>query len=42
MQTAFRNAFLMLDQRIGLFLALPLDSITRLALEKALDSIGQQ
>ena len=38
---AYRDAFMMLDRRIALFLALPLASIDRLALNKALDNIGQ-
>jgi arsenate reductase (thioredoxin) len=38
---AFRDAFMMLDRRIALFLALPLTSIDKLALKKALDNIGQ-
>jgi arsenate reductase len=37
----FRDAFMMLDRRIGLFLALPLASIDKLGLKKALDDIGQ-
>lgn len=41
-QRVFRDVFLMLDRRIALFLALPLDSISHLALEKELDSIGHQ
>jgi arsenate reductase (thioredoxin) len=41
-QRAYRNAFLMLDQRIALFLSLPLDSIDHLALNKELDKIGRQ
>lgn len=39
---AFRDAFMLLDRRISLFLALPLASLDRLALKKHLDSIGQQ
>jgi len=39
---AFRDAFLLLDRRIGLFLSLPLASIDKLALKKELDSIGRQ
>jgi arsenate reductase len=39
---AFREAFFMLDRRIGLFLALPLASLDRLALKKEVDRIGQQ
>jgi arsenate reductase len=37
---AFRHAFLMLDQRIALFLDLPLSSINSLALKNKLDDIG--
>ena len=36
----FREAFLMLDRRIGLFLALPVASIDRLALKQEIDRIG--
>ena len=41
-QKAFRDAFLMLDRRIGLFLCLPHASIDGLALKKELDKIGRQ
>jgi len=41
-EKAFRDAFLMLDRRISLFLCLPLVSIDRLALKKELDNIGRQ
>jgi arsenate reductase len=41
-EKAFRNAFLLLDRRISLFLCLPLASIDQLALKKQLDSIGRQ
>jgi arsenate reductase len=41
-QTAFREAFLMLDRRISLFLCLPLASLDRLALKREVDKIGQQ
>jgi arsenate reductase len=37
---AFREAFLMLDRRIGLFLALPVSSIDQLALKQEIDRIG--
>lgn len=40
-QRAFRDAFLMLDRRISLFLCLPLTSLDRLALKTELDKIGQ-
>jgi len=41
-QRAFREAFLLLDRRISLFLSLPLASIDRLALKQEVDSIGRQ
>ena len=41
-EKALRDAFLMLDRRISLFLCLPLASIDKLALKKELDSIGRQ
>ncbi len=41
-QRAFRDAFLRLDRRIMLFLALPLASIDKLALKRELDHIGHQ
>jgi len=41
-EKAFRDAFLMLDRRISLFLCLPLVSIDRLALKKELDNIGRR
>src|SRR5271166_4070420 len=40
-ERAYRDAFLMLERRIGLFLCLPLASIDRLALKKELGKIGQ-
>ena len=39
-ERAFRNAFYALQRRIGLFLALPLDSIDELTLQKHLTGIG--
>jgi len=39
---AFRDAFLMLERRISLFLCLPLASLDRLAIQKKIDGIGQQ
>lgn len=39
---AFRDAFFTLDRRIGLFLALPLASLDRLATQNALDKIAHQ
>ena len=40
-ERAYREAFLMLERRIGLFLSLPLASIDTLALKRELDNIGQ-
>lgn len=40
-QRAFREAFVMLDQRITLFLDLPIASIDRLTLKNELDKIGR-
>jgi arsenate reductase (thioredoxin) len=39
---AFREAFVALDRRIGLFLSLPLQSLDRLAIQKEINRIGQQ
>jgi arsenate reductase len=39
---AFRNAFSILDRRIDLFLALPLSTLESLAIQRELDSIGNQ
>jgi arsenate reductase len=41
-ERAFRDAFFILDRRIGLFLSLPLASFDRLALKREVDKIGQQ
>ncbi len=41
-QRAFRDAFMILDRRISLFLCLPLASIDRLALKDEIDRIGRQ
>lgn len=41
-ERAFRNAFFLLDRRIGLFLSLPFASLDRLAVKKAVDEIGRQ
>ena len=38
---AFRDAFFSLQRRIGLFLALPLDSIDELSLQTRLREIGR-
>ena len=40
-QRAYRDAFLMLDRRIGLFLSLPLASIDNFDLKNELDKIGR-
>ena len=39
-EKAFREAFLILDRRISLFLCLPVASLDRLALQKEIDRIG--
>jgi len=39
-ERAFREAFLILDRRISLFLSLPMTSLDSLALRRELDSIG--
>ncbi|HEY4979015.1 MAG TPA: arsenate reductase ArsC [Candidatus Acidoferrum sp.] len=39
---AFRDAFIALDRRIGLFLSLPLASLDTLAIKNELDNIGHQ
>jgi len=39
---AFREAFVSLDRRIGLFLSLPMQSQNRLAIQKEIDRIGKQ
>jgi len=41
-ERAYRDAFWVLDRRIGLFLALPLSSLDRLAIQKQIDNIGRQ
>jgi arsenate reductase len=41
-ECAFRDAFFILDWRIGLFLSLPHASLDKLALKKEVDRIGQQ
>lgn len=41
-ERAFRDAFLMLDRRIGLFLSLPLATLDGLALKKEVERIGRQ
>jgi arsenate reductase len=41
-ERAFRDAFMMLDRRISLFLSLPLASLNGMAIQKEIDRIGQQ
>jgi arsenate reductase len=41
-ERAFREAFMMLDRRISLFLALPLSSLSNLAIQKEIERIGQR
>jgi arsenate reductase len=41
-ERAFRDAFIMLERRISLFLCLPLASLDRLAIQKKIESIGRQ
>ena len=41
-EKAFRDAFLLLDRRISLFLALPLSTLGQLAIKKEIDRIGLQ
>ena len=41
-ERAYREAFSILERRIGLFLSLPLASIDKLALKKEVEKIGQQ
>jgi len=39
-ERAFRDAFVTLDRRIGLFLSLPLDALDTLAIKREIDRIG--
>jgi arsenate reductase len=41
-ERAFREAFMILDRRITLFLCLPLSTLSQLAIKKEIDRIGQQ
>jgi arsenate reductase len=41
-EKAFRDAFMILDRRISLFLCLPLASLDKLAIQKQIDEIGHQ
>ncbi len=40
-ERAFRDAFSILDRRIGLFLALPFSTLEQFVLQKVLNHIGQ-
>jgi arsenate reductase len=42
LERAFRDAFVTLDRRIGLFLSLPIASLDKLAIKREIDRIGQQ
>lgn len=41
-ERAYRDAFVILDRRISLFLSLPLSTLNQLAIKKEIDRIGQQ
>jgi arsenate reductase (thioredoxin) len=41
-ERAFRDAFMLLDRRINLFLSLPLESLDELAIKSEVDRIGKQ
>jgi arsenate reductase len=41
-EKAFRDAFMILDRRIGLFLCLPLASLDTLAIQKQIDEIAKK
>jgi arsenate reductase (thioredoxin) len=41
-ERAFRDAFTILDRRIGLFLSLPLPTLEHLAIQKEIDRIGRE
>jgi arsenate reductase (thioredoxin) len=41
-ERAFRDAFVVLDRRISLFLALPLSSLDKLSIRKEIERIGRQ
>ena len=40
-ERAYRNAFSILDRRIGLFLSLPLATLGQMAIQKEIDKIGR-
>ncbi|MGA3295070.1 MAG: arsenate reductase ArsC [Candidatus Acidiferrales bacterium] len=41
-ERAFREAYMILDRRISLFLCLPIPSLDKLAIQKEIDRIGHQ
>jgi arsenate reductase len=41
-ERAFRNAFVTLDRRIGLLLALPLQALDKLSIKKEIERIGRE
>ncbi len=41
-ERAFRDAFMILDRRISLFLSLPFSTLSQLAIQKEIDRIGRQ
>jgi arsenate reductase (thioredoxin) len=41
-EKAFRDAFILLERRISLFLSLPLPTLDRLSLQKEIDKIGRR
>jgi arsenate reductase len=41
-ERAFRDAYVTLDRRIGLFLSLPIATLDRLAIQKEINRIGKQ
>jgi arsenate reductase len=41
-ERAFRDAFSILDRRIGLFLSLPLSTLEQMTIQREIDSIGRQ
>jgi arsenate reductase len=41
-ERAFRDAFTVLERRIGLLLCLPLESLDKLAIQKEIDRIGKE
>jgi len=41
-ERAFRDAFMILERRISLFLCLPISSLDALGIKKEIDRIGQQ